>query len=87
MRSIKADLSADWADRANTEAAIRSKIKRLLRKRKYQPPAGPGGGDPGEPGSGRARAGLDEVAQLIFEQARSLYRFWPDVENLERSEI
>ena len=28
----------DWADRESTEAAIRRKIKRLLRKHDYQPP-------------------------------------------------
>jgi hypothetical protein len=72
--SIRSDLSVDWADRANTEAAIRSKIKRLLRKPQYREAVrkyirnGEGGG------------GLDVVAQRIFDQARTLYRYWPDVE-------
>jgi type I restriction enzyme R subunit len=78
VRAIKADLSVDWADRANTEAAIRSKIKRLLRKPDYrdavkrlaeaQASEGNGGG------------GIDLVAQRIFAQARALYRYWPEVE-------
>jgi type I restriction enzyme, R subunit len=79
VRSIKADLSVDWADRANTEAAIRSKIKRLLRKPEYreavkaianaQAANGDGGG-----------GGIDLVAQRVFNQARALYRYWPEVE-------
>jgi type I restriction enzyme, R subunit len=74
VRSIRSDLSVDWADRANTEAAIRSKIKRLLRRPQYREAvkkyvrSGDGGG------------GLDLVAQRIFDQARTLYRYWPDVE-------
>ena len=74
VRSIRSDLSVDWADRTNTEAAIRSKIKRLLRKPQYREAVrryirnGDGGG------------GLDVVAQRIFDQARTLYRYWPDVE-------
>ena len=63
----------DWADRASTEAAIRRKIKQLLRQHKYEPPApvaaiGGGVGD------------LNGYAQLVLEQAKALYRYWPDVE-------
>lgn len=32
--SIRTDLTVDWADRAATEAKIRAKIKRLLRRHK-----------------------------------------------------
>jgi len=32
VRQVKTDLSVDWADRTNTKAAIRTKIKRLLRR-------------------------------------------------------
>jgi len=77
VRSIRSDLSVDWADRANTEAAIRTKIKRLLRKPQYRDAvqkyvrASSGGGG----------GGLDDVAQRIFEQARTLYRFWPEIES------
>src|SRR5205085_1389103 len=36
--SIRKDLTVDWADREATEAKVRTKIKRLLRKHNYQPP-------------------------------------------------
>jgi len=74
VRQVKADLSVDWADRANTEAAIRTKIKRLLRKPEYRAAvnkyvrASSGGG------------GLDDVADRIFQQAKALHRYWPDVD-------
>ena len=73
VKSIKEDLTVDWADRASTEAAIRRKIKQLLRQHKYEPPApvaaiGGGVGD------------LNGYAQLVLEQAKALYRYWPDVE-------
>ena len=49
VEGIRTDLTVDWADREATEARIRAKIKRLLRKHKYQPPKprpdGGGGGD------------------------------------------
>jgi type I restriction enzyme R subunit len=68
VRSIKADLTVDWADHQSTEAAIRTKIKHLLRRHHYRPL---GGG-----GRGPERR---EIADLILEQARELYRFWPEV--------
>ena len=78
VKSIRNDLSVDWADRANTEAAIRTKIKRLLRKpenreamEKYLKAAKTGGG-----------SGIDDVADRIFQQAKTLYRYWPDVEGV-----
>ena len=67
VKSIKADLTIDWADHESTEAAIRAKIKRLLRRKHYQPPRT--GGDQGP----------DLVAEMILDQARTLYRMWPDV--------
>jgi type I restriction enzyme R subunit len=69
VRLIKADLTVDWADHESSEAAIRSRIKHLLRRFKYEPPAS-GGAGPRNRGA---------VAELILEQARELYRFWPDV--------
>ena len=71
VESIRTDLTVDWADRGATEAKIRAKIKRLLRKHRYRPlaPAG-GGGD----------HGIDYAAQLVPDQAKALYRYWPDVE-------
>jgi type I restriction enzyme R subunit len=46
VQGVRADLSVDWADRESSEAAIRVKIKRLLRKHKYKPSkqSGAGGG-------------------------------------------
>jgi type I restriction enzyme, R subunit len=71
VKNIKADLSVDWADHEATEAAIRAKIKRLLRRHQFS--ASPAAG--GRP--------LDPVADLILEQARTLYRYWPDRFNAE----
>jgi hypothetical protein len=60
----------DWADRESTEAKIRTKIKRLLRKHGYKPPVTASGG------------GADAVThytQLVLDQAKELYRYWPEV--------
>jgi type I restriction enzyme, R subunit len=73
VQNIRADLSVDWADRESSEAAIRVKIKRLLRKHNYKPskqPAGGGGSDD-----------LNLYTRLILDQAKALYRYWPDVED------
>ncbi len=70
VKSIRADLTVDWADRESTEAKIRTKIKRLLRKHGYKPPAAASGG------------GADAIGhhtQLVLDQAKELYRYWPDV--------
>jgi type I restriction enzyme R subunit len=69
VKQIKADLTVDWADHEATEAAIRVKIKHILRTQKYKPPMTGGGRD----------HGLDRVTNLILDQARVLYRFWPEV--------
>jgi len=66
VRGIKEDLSVDWADHEATEAAIRVKIKRLLRRYKFEVP--PGGGH-----------SVDRAVDVLLDQARELYRFWPDV--------
>jgi len=71
VKSIKADLSVDWADHEATEAAIRAKIKRLLRRHHFS--AKPADG--GKP--------LDRVADLVLEQAPTLYRYWPEIFNSE----
>jgi type I restriction enzyme R subunit len=70
--SIRQDLTVDWADREATEAKIRAKIKRLLRRHRYRPPRRGGGG------------GIDDAAQLVLDQAKALYRYWPDVEADDR---
>jgi type I restriction enzyme R subunit len=71
VKSIRADLTVDWADRESTEAKIRTKIKRLLRKHGYKPPMTAGGG---------AEA-IGHYTQLVLDQAKELYRYWPDVED------
>jgi type I restriction enzyme R subunit len=72
VKSIRADLSVDWADRESTEAKIRTKIKRLLRKHSYRPEAAVGGGGDGHD--------LNHYTQLVLEQAKELWRYWPDVD-------
>lgn len=74
VEGIRRDLAVDWADREATQAKVRAKIKRLLRKHDYEPPKPAGGGA----GGGGRR--LDHAAQLVLDQARVLYRYWPDVE-------
>jgi hypothetical protein len=72
VKSIREDLTVDWADRASTEAAIRRKIRRLLREHEYKPPIAP-------PGGGSVQD-INHFAQLVLDQAKTLYRYWPDVE-------
>jgi type I restriction enzyme R subunit len=67
VKGIKEDLTVDWADHEATEAAIRAKIKRLLRRLRYAPPRAGGGVPP------------ERVVDDILEQARVLYRMWPEV--------
>lgn len=74
VKGIKGDLSVDWTSHESREAAVRVKIKRLLRKHKYRPPAPKGGA------GGRGRMSLDEATSLILDQARELYYRWPDVD-------
>jgi type I restriction enzyme R subunit len=68
-------LRVDWTDHASSQAAIRRIIKRLLRKHHYEPPArvprGGGGGGDGSP--------MEYATRVLYEQARTLYRYWPDV--------
>jgi type I restriction enzyme R subunit len=72
VKSIRADLTVDWADRESTEAKIRTKIKRLLRKHVYNPPAAASGG---------GADAIGHYTQLVLDQAKELYRYWPDVED------
>ncbi|MGH3991010.1 MAG: type I restriction endonuclease subunit R, partial [Pseudonocardiaceae bacterium] len=72
VEGIRTDLTVDWADRQATEAKVRAKIKRLLRKHAYQPPRPKGGG------GGRSN-GLEYAAQLVLDQAKVLYRSWPEI--------
>ena len=72
VEGIRTDLTVDWADRQATEAKVRAKIKRLLRKHSYQPPRPKGGG-------GGGSNGLEYAAQLVLDQAKVLYRSWPEI--------
>jgi type I restriction enzyme, R subunit len=72
VEGIRTDLTVDWADRQSTEAKVRAKIKRLLRKHNYQPPRPKGGG-------GGGSNGLEYAAQLVLDQAKVLYRSWPEI--------
>jgi type I restriction enzyme R subunit len=72
VQGIRTDLTVDWADRQATEARVRAKIKRLLRKYKYQPPK------PALSGGGPYL--FDDAAQIVLNQAKALYRYWPEVE-------
>lgn len=73
VTGIRGDLTVDWTTHESREAAVRRKIKRLLRKHKYQPPSN-GGAPGGKP------LDLDLATDLILEQARVLYRKWPDLD-------
>jgi type I restriction enzyme, R subunit len=72
--SIRKDLTVDWTDREATQAKVRTKIKRLLRRhhRDLDRAAETGGGKPPD---------INQYADLIFEQARVMYRYWPEVED------
>jgi type I restriction enzyme R subunit len=67
-------MRVDWTDHASSQAAIRRTIKRLLRKHEYTPPAPTPNG-----GNGDAHS-LDYAANLLYDQARELYRYWPEVD-------
>ncbi len=69
VRSVRDDLSVDWTSHESTEAAIRLKIKHLLRRYKFDAPRAGGRGPERK---------LDDVAALVLEQARILYRYWPE---------
>jgi type I restriction enzyme R subunit len=69
VQSVKEDLSVDWTSHESSEAAIRLKIKRLLRRFKFDAPTAGGRGPERK---------LDDVAALVLEQARILYRYWPE---------
>jgi type I restriction enzyme R subunit len=65
----------DWTSRESMQAEMRRTIKRLLRKHRYQPPpARPNGG-----GGAHRPMSLDDLTNLILEQARVLYAYWPEV--------
>jgi type I restriction enzyme R subunit len=73
VASIRADLSVDWSSRESAQAAIRRRIKRILRSTHYRVPAPKGNGG----GTGHQMS-LDEVTSLLMRQAKVLYAAWPD---------
>ncbi len=77
VEAIRADLTVDWTNRESAEAKIRTKIKRLLRRHRATVLAGGRGGRGGS--GGRALGDLNGVTDLVLDQARFLYRYWPDV--------
>jgi type I restriction enzyme R subunit len=82
VRGIRSDLAVDWTSDESTEAAIRKRIKRLLRRHRDELSATltDDNGRTGNGGGGAAVRPLDRFTDLILDQARVLYRRWPDVE-------
>jgi hypothetical protein len=82
VESIRSDLSVDWTDREATEAKIRTKIKRLLRRNRDMlfelRPLAPGNGG-GTDAGGYIADGINYFTQLVLDQAKALYRYWPEV--------
>lgn len=72
VESIRKDLTVDWTDREATQAKVRTKIKRLLRRRRkaLTKAVGTGSAPPHD---------LDYYTNLILDQARDMYRYWPEV--------
>ena len=73
VERIKADLSVDWTSREAVQASIRTKIKRLLRAEKYALPAPSGRG-----GGTAHQMSLDDVTNLLIQQAKVLFAAWPE---------
>jgi hypothetical protein len=69
----------NWTDREATEAKVRAKIKRLLRRNrsKLTKPQTVAVGNGGGGGSGADP--ISYYTQLVLDQAKSLYRYWPEV--------
>jgi type I restriction enzyme, R subunit len=72
VESIRRDLSVDWTDREATQAKVRTKIKRLLRRHRKELAKAAGAG-------GTAPNNLNYYTDLILDQARDMYRYWPEV--------
>ena len=60
-------LGVDWTERSNLEAKVRLRIKRILRTNKKFLHLNGGG--------------LDSVVERVFDQARTLYQRWPEIED------
>ena len=78
VASVRRDLTVDWSDRRASEAKMRTTIKRLLRKHRDKlPPPEPVGSN-GVNGNPADR--LNSLTDMILDQAKALYRYWPEVE-------
>jgi type I restriction enzyme R subunit len=78
--SIRMDLSVDWTDHEATEAKIRTKIKRLLRRNRDKLPrikvaSDDGAGD----GTNLNDGSINRYTQLVLDHAKAMYRYWPEV--------
>jgi type I restriction enzyme, R subunit len=72
VASIRSDLTVDWTNREATQAKVRTKIKRLLRRRREELTKASRAG-------GAAPQDLNYYTDLILDQARDMYRYWPEV--------
>jgi type I restriction enzyme R subunit len=72
VESIRRDLTVDWTDREATQAKVRTKIKRLLRRHRKELAKAASAG-------GAAPHDLNYYTDLILDQARDMYRYWPEV--------
>jgi hypothetical protein len=79
VRGIRGDLAVDWTSDESTEAAIRKRIKRLLRRHRGELPDPVARGNGGAGAAGSSARPLDLFTDLILNQARVLYRKWPEV--------
>jgi len=79
VESIRGDLTVDWADREAGEARIRTKIRRLLRRHRAKLPLDSEGADSAPGASGGRARDIDFYTEAVFGQARTLYRYWPEV--------
>jgi hypothetical protein len=86
--SIRRDLTVDWTDRRATEAKIRTKIKRLRRRHRNElPEPATTTGNPAGGGGGSTGDQLNLLTNLILDQAKALYRYWPEVEDRLFAEV
>ncbi|MDO8184769.1 type I restriction endonuclease subunit R [Conexibacter sp. JD483] len=65
VEQVRRELAVDWTERANLEARVRASIKRLLRRHRFAVP--------------ERNGGIEGVAERVFQQARVLYRRYPEI--------
>ncbi|HST54468.1 MAG TPA: type I restriction endonuclease subunit R [Solirubrobacteraceae bacterium] len=77
VTALKRDgLRVDWTEHPSSQAAIRKIIKRILRRKQYEPPT-----PPVTSGGGGSDTLMDHFARAVYEQAKILYRYWPEVDD------